>query len=92
MPSPNSSIISPANDLSLQALLTLSSIAAILDIFVNKHVTLTVIVLVDPTNNLPMSQAYSYDSTDTPVQALQTIMTEISSANLNLTEPEKELL
>jgi hypothetical protein len=26
------------------------------------------------------------------VQALQTIMTEVSSANLNLTEPEKELL
>jgi hypothetical protein len=51
-----------------------------------------VIALVDPTNNLPTSQAYSYDFTDTPVQALQTIMNEVSSANLNLTEPEKELL
>jgi hypothetical protein len=28
-----------------------------------------VIELVDPTNNLPTSQAYSYDSKDTPVQA-----------------------
>ncbi len=51
-----------------------------------------VITLVDPTNNLLTSQAYSYDSTDTPVCALQTIMTEVSSANLNLTKPEKELL
>jgi hypothetical protein len=49
-------------------------------------------VLVDPTNNLPTSQAYCYDLTDTPVWALQTIMTEVSNANLNLTEPEKELL
>jgi hypothetical protein len=51
-----------------------------------------VIALVDPTNNLPMSQGYSYDSTDTPVWDLQTVMTEVSSANLNLTEPEKEKL
>jgi hypothetical protein len=51
-----------------------------------------VIALVDPTNNFPTSLAYSYDSTNTPVWALQTIMTEVSSANLNLTEPEKELL
>jgi hypothetical protein len=48
------------------------------------------IALIDPTNNLPTSQAYSYDSTDIPVQALQTIMTEVSGANLNLTEPEPQ--
>jgi hypothetical protein len=51
-----------------------------------------VIVLSDPTNNLPMSLAYSYDSTYTPVQVFQTIMTEVSNANLNLTEPDKQLL
>jgi hypothetical protein len=39
-----------------------------------------------------MSQTYIYNSINTPVQALQTIMTEVSGANLNLTEPEKELL
>jgi hypothetical protein len=50
---------------------------------------IAVIALVDPGNNLPASQAYSYNSTNTPVQALQTIRTEVSSANLNLTEPEK---
>jgi hypothetical protein len=39
-PSPSSSIISPASVLSMPVLLTLSSIAAILDGFVNKYVTL----------------------------------------------------
>jgi hypothetical protein len=51
-----------------------------------------VIALVDPTNNLLTSQAYSYNSTNTPVQALQTIMTEVNVGNLNFTGPEIELL
>jgi hypothetical protein len=38
--SPSSGVVSPANVLSMPALLTLSSIAAILDDFVNKHVIL----------------------------------------------------
>jgi hypothetical protein len=42
-----------------------------------------VIALVDPTNNLLTSQAYSYNSTNTPVQALQTIMTKVNVGNLN---------
>ena len=52
----------------------------------------SVIALVDPTNNLPTSQAYRYDCIDTPVKALQTTMTEVCAANHNLSEPEKELL
>ena len=52
----------------------------------------SVIALVDPTNNLPTSQAYRYGCTDAPVKALQTTISEVSLANQNLTEPEKELL
>lgn len=52
----------------------------------------SVIALVDPTNNLPTSQAYRYGCADTPVKALQTTISEVSLANQNLTEPEKELL
>ncbi len=52
----------------------------------------SVVALVDPTNNLPTSQAYDSDSTETPVQALQAIISEVCDANQNLTEPEKELL
>jgi hypothetical protein len=37
---PSSGAISPASALSMPALLTLSSIAVILDVFVNKHITL----------------------------------------------------
>jgi hypothetical protein len=51
------------------------------------------IAFVDPINNVLTYQAYSYyGSTDTPVQALQTIMTEVSGANLNIPEPEKKSL
>jgi hypothetical protein len=39
-PSPSSGAVSPASALSMPALLTLSSIAVILNVFVNKHVTL----------------------------------------------------
>jgi hypothetical protein len=40
MLSPSSGIISAASNSSMPALLTLGSIAAILDIFMNKHITL----------------------------------------------------
>jgi hypothetical protein len=39
--SPSSGTVSPASTLNMPALLTLSSIAVILDVFVNKHINLT---------------------------------------------------
>ena len=51
-----------------------------------------VIALIDPRNNLPTSQAYSYGCTNVPVEALQTTISEVCTSNMNLSEPEKELL
>ena len=51
-----------------------------------------VIAMVDPTNNLPTSQAYTCSDTNIPVEALNTTITTVCAENHNLTEPEKELL
>jgi hypothetical protein len=51
-----------------------------------------VCIFVNPTNNLPMGPAYRYDgSVKTPVAMIASI-NEVSAANHNLSEPEKELL
>jgi hypothetical protein len=51
-----------------------------------------VIAMVDPTNNLPTSQAYKCSDMNIPVEALNTTITTVCAENHNLTEPEKELL
>ena len=47
---------------------------------------------VNPANNLPMSFAYSYQALQVGAKALTATVSEVSCANDNLSEPEKELL
>ena len=48
--------------------------------------------MVDPLNNLPTSYAYSNNDINVPAQVLQTTIMEVTQANHNLTDAEKELL
>jgi hypothetical protein len=52
----------------------------------------SVTVHVDPSNNLPTCPIFSYGESDKAVEALATTISVVSDANLNLSEPEKELL
>ena len=52
----------------------------------------SVSVRVHPRTNLPTSVAYRYNGCDTAVNCLNNILTVVSNENLNLSEPEKELL
>jgi len=47
---------------------------------------------VDPRNNLPTSMAYRYNDEMAKPQALQSTVVTVNAANINLSEPEKELL
>jgi hypothetical protein len=51
-----------------------------------------VCVFVNPANNLPMGPAYRYDGTVQAPTAMTASINEVSAANHNLSEPEKELL
>ena len=51
-----------------------------------------VVVHVDPTNNLPTSQIYHYEVPEKAIEALATTLTVVSNNNINLSEPQKELL
>ena len=51
-----------------------------------------VVVRVDPTNNLPTSQIYHYEVPEKAIKALATTLTVVSNDNINLSEPQKELL
>jgi hypothetical protein len=46
----------------------------------------------DPNNNLPMSTAYCQQGTDDTATIIQACLASISEANINLSEPQKELL
>ena len=53
----------------------------------------SVVVRVNPTNNLPMSTAYSYsDVHSVPEALLNAIITTVSAQNMNLSEAQKELV
>ena len=47
---------------------------------------------INPANNLPMPFAYSYQALQVGAKAITTTVSEVSRANENLSEPEKELL
>jgi hypothetical protein len=47
---------------------------------------------INPSNNLPISTAYRYNGILAAPMALSTTITNVHESNLNLTEPEKELL
>jgi len=51
-----------------------------------------VVAEVDPRNNLPTSMAYRYNDEMAKPQALQSTIVTVNAANINLSEPEKELL
>ena len=51
-----------------------------------------VVVRVDPTNNLPTSQIYHYEAPERAIEALANTLTVVSNDNINLSEPQKELL
>ena len=52
----------------------------------------TVITRVNPMNNLPTSLSYHYGDTIKAMDALTMVISTVDEANLNLTEPEKELI
>jgi Reverse transcriptase (RNA-dependent DNA polymerase)/GAG-pre-integrase domain len=52
----------------------------------------SVTVRVDPTNNLPTCQVYSNPDSEKAIEALSATLSVVSNANMNLSEPEKELL
>jgi hypothetical protein len=47
---------------------------------------------INPSNNLPISTAYRYNGISAAPMALSTTITNVHESNLNLTEPEKELM
>ena len=47
---------------------------------------------IDPVNNLPTSNAYSYNGVEEPVKHWKAMIIKVSEENLNLTPAEKELL
>ena len=51
-----------------------------------------VTALVDPKNNLPCTIAYDHAAVDQGIQALNAVISEVHQSNINLSEPEKELL
>ena len=51
-----------------------------------------VVVRVNSNNNLPTSQIYHYKAPEKAIEALANTLTVISNNNINLSEPEKELL
>ena len=48
-----------------------------------------VVARVNPTNNLPMTTAYSYSDVGSAPEALKAIITTVSSENMNLREAQK---
>jgi hypothetical protein len=52
----------------------------------------TVIARVDKTNNLPMTLAYQYEDTSMAVEAPISMINVVKNENINLSEPQKELL
>jgi hypothetical protein len=51
-----------------------------------------VVALVNPINNLPMTTSYRYSDIGDAPQALNSIITTVSSENMNLSEAQKELV
>ena len=51
-----------------------------------------VIARLDPSNNLPTTQVFHHSDPMTAIEALSTTLLVISNSNINLSEPEKELL
>ena len=51
-----------------------------------------VAVRVDPSNNLPTSNAHSHRDTSKGIAALEATISSVHHSNVNLTDPEKELL
>ena len=51
-----------------------------------------IIAMVNPTTNLPTSEAYNPNDTQVATMAMNATITEVHEANHNLSEPEKELL
>ena len=49
-------------------------------------------VRIHPSTNLPTSVAYRYNGCETVASALNNVISVVSSENMNLTDPEKELL
>jgi hypothetical protein len=52
----------------------------------------SIIAMVNPTTNLPTSEAYNPTDTQIAAMALNATINEVHEANHNLSEPEKELL
>jgi hypothetical protein len=52
----------------------------------------SVIVRIDPTNNLPTCQVYCNMDAEKAIEALSATLSAVSNENLNLSDPEKELL
>ena len=52
----------------------------------------TVIMQVNPMNNLPTSLSYHYGDTIKATDALTMVISTVDEANSNLTKPEKELI
>ena len=52
----------------------------------------SIAIRIDPTNNLPTSPIYTNMDTEKAIEALSATLSVVSNDNLNLTDPEKELL
>ena len=50
------------------------------------------VALINPENNLPTSEAHSFKDTPIAVEALNVAISTVNDSNINLSEPEKELL
>ena len=50
------------------------------------------VALINPQNNLPTSEAHSFKDTPIAVEALNVAISTVNTSNINLSEPEKELL